>query len=140
MDGPMQAQSSVHRYCVRHFGISSSSFRWRLCCWERHRLKSSASCGPFSLVVDPTGADIQTNHQYIQGPTARKAPQAEPTILPQLVTSARIFYQPHHQQHDQTKKKHGGTEVLYHVTPYLTYIAIALSSAFYMVGTSNLGS
>ena len=30
---PMQAQSSVHWYFLRHCRMSSSSFRWRLCSW-----------------------------------------------------------------------------------------------------------
>ena len=51
-------------YMVRHFGISSSSFRWRVCCWKRHWLKSSASCGHLSSVVNRTGADVQTNHTW----------------------------------------------------------------------------
>ena len=38
-------------------------------------------------MVDRTGADVQTNHEYVQGPTARRAAQAEPAIWPQLVTS-----------------------------------------------------
>ena len=62
MDEPMQTQSSVHWYFLRHCRMSSSSFRWRLCSWERHWLKSSASCRHLSLVIDWTGADIQTNH------------------------------------------------------------------------------
>ena len=78
-----------HRYIdtLRHCRMSSSSFRWRLCSWERQWLKSSASCGHLSSVVDRTGAEVQKNHEQIQGPTARKAAQAEPAILPQLVTS-----------------------------------------------------
>ena len=72
-----------HRYIdtLRHCRMSSSSFRWRLCSWERQWLKSSASCGHLSSVVDRTGAEVKKNHEQIQGPTARKAAQAEPAIL-----------------------------------------------------------
>ena len=70
MDGLMQQMdASVHcSYIVRHCGMSSSSFRWRLCCWERHWLKSSASCGhlssPLTALV-PTSR-VQTNPNKLQ--------------------------------------------------------------------------
>ena len=94
-----------HRYIdtLRHCRMSSSSFRWRLCCWERQWLKSSASCGHLSSVVDRTGAEVQKNHEQIQGPTACKAAQAEPAILPQLVTSIINHTYPH----DQAQKNEG---------------------------------
>ena len=70
MDGLMQQMdASVHcSYIVRHCGMSSSSFRWRLCCWERHWLKSSASCGHLSssfTALVPTSR-VQTNPNKLQ--------------------------------------------------------------------------
>ena len=72
--------------------MSSSSFSWRLCCCERHWLKSSASCGHLSSVINCTGGEVQTTHEhthtyiYIYIQTAQEAAQAEPAILRQLVT------------------------------------------------------
>ena len=60
--------------------MSSSSFSWRLCCCERHWLKSSASCGHLSSVISCTSGEVPTNHEQIQGPTAAQA-----AILRQLV-------------------------------------------------------
>ena len=86
-----------HRYIdTMQCRISSSSFRWRLCCWERHWLKSSASCGHLSLVVDCSGANVQTNHNLSRHVTSIR-------ICQNLSESARIYHQPHHQQYDQTK-------------------------------------
>ena len=97
-----QLDACMHAW-MRHCQMSSSSFRWRLCSWERQWLKSSASCGHLSSVVDRTGAEVQKNHEQIQGPTARKAAQAEPAILPQLVTSIINHTYPH----DQAQKNEG---------------------------------
>ena len=61
MDGSVLKH--IHRYIdTLHCRMSCSSFRWRLCCWERNWPESSASCGQLSLLVDCSSADVQTHH------------------------------------------------------------------------------
>ena len=73
MDGSVLKH--IHRYIdTLHCRMSCSSFRWRLCCWERNWPESSASCGQLSLLVDCSSADVQTHHN-----------------LPYHVTCVRIY-------------------------------------------------
>ena len=69
-------------------------------------------------MVDRTGADVQTNHEYVQGPTARKAAQAEPAILPQLVTS--IIKQSTNHRINQAPRKKQESKTLTTTTTHQT--------------------
>ena len=102
MDRPLQAQSSIHRYFVRHPGMSSScSFRWRLCCCDRQWLKSSASCGHLSSVVGRTGATTCHIMSHVSE-SSRIYQNLSESI--RFSESIRIYRQWHYHQHDQNKR------------------------------------